>query len=1251
MATESRQQFSKLANKPTSAAHPLLFIAMVGLLAIAANVFTAVALFGQTRAATISGQVKDPTGALIPNATITIRNTDTNVALTTSTNAEGLFSVPALIPGNYSVTVESPGMKRLERSGIVLQVGDRIGLDLVMQLGSTTQVVEVSGQLPLLRTEDAEAGEVIDSKRITELPEYDRNPLAFALLTPNVNGTTEEMGYSNDFRINGGRAAEADYFVDGISVTTGYEHNVAPGIPGMEAIDEFKVVTNGMSAEYGRLSGGAVSVVTRSGTNDFHGSVYEFFQNQALNANDWNSNRYSEPKGKFHNNIYGFTVGGPVYLPKIYNGRSKTFFFLNYEGTKYNAGTYAATTGVPTDLERTGDFSQTLNYAGTAIVTVSDPLTGVMTPNGVVRTPFANDKIPQDRWNPLGAIIMSLYPHPNHASLPGSNHNANWIGGYTSRNTLGNWTGRLDENWTSKSSTHFSWIESNSTSGSTALFPGMDYGFGTSGGETITLEHDYMLNPSTVVTLRIGAVRDVITSGSTETGVDDANWPLGPYMRDLLGTTTGRLPSTGMAHDWIGTIGGGSVSNEYDTNFTFSAALQKVWGKQTVKFGFEHRRYYSNIPGGGYLNDSVGPESNSVSYVNADATGSGLAGLLLGYLDWGDGAAYAGPASLQTYDGAYIQDDIRLTSKLKVNAGIRWDYEPPRTERWNRQIWWDRNYHWPVNPDPGWTWAGVEAAAGVSNAPVPAWLTNGYELGRAAILGSKDYPGRSAQQDLWHHFAPRLGFAYQLAPKTVLRGGYAISWLTTTGSYFMNGAPWNLGYGDYARFYQGGTPDLGLTWPYTINNPMPGGLGFIPNTFVKRDENALNQQLADAGWFIANAWDVYPGLEHDVEFSLQHEFGSGGNSWVLEGSFNGNFGRKLPYWLGKGEHILPDAYHILGPYGFNTLYTQVPNPIYGQTSPSSSQAVTATLPFGRVEDLEPFWEEVWTMGEPLGTSNYYAGYFQLQHRFGRGFGFLVNYTLSKMLQDVGSIDNQFAQGPNQQGFPQAGLGFKDIYGIAPTDITNKVLFNYSWDIPVGKGRRLLSNPSGPGGSVLNGVLGGWRVAGTTTYRGGMPIMVYSPGGGVGEMGSNWYNLGQSRTCRPVYTGVQPLGLTSNGHRALQGSANMLPYINAAAFREPTGMEIGDLPSTSPSWRGPGFSQWDFAVMKNFPLFSEHRTLQFRFESQNLFNHMNAGMPVSDVGDSLFGQITGTGPSVSTYGLSNPYGGGPRHIMVAIKILF
>jgi len=1210
---------------------------------------SAAALFAQTHAATINGVVKDTSGGVIPGAEITITNVDTNVVSTASTNAEGLFTVPDLVPGTYKVAAQSMGMKRLERSGLSLHVGDRINLDMILQIGNTTQLVTVTGETPMLRTTDVEAGLVVDTRRIEELPEYDRNPLAFALLTPNVNSvTSEEQGYSSDFRINGGRTSESEYFVDGIPVTTGYLHNLPAGVPGMEAVAEFKVITNGMSAEYGRLSGGAVTIVTKAGTNNIHGSAYEFFQNQALNASDWNSNRYNEPKGAFHNNIYGFAVGGPVLIPKLYDGRSKTFFFLNYEGTKYSSGSNAVTYGVPTDLEKQGNFSQTLNYAGSAIVTVSDPTTGQLVNGAVVRTPFANDTIPGADINPLSKIYLGLFPEANHSSLPGSNHNANWIGTQGTAEGLSLWTGRMDENWNAKNNTHFSYIESNSSNNQTMLMPALPWTVSTNQGETVTLEHDYTINPTTVLSLRAGVVREITTSGSTvSSSIDDTSWPLSTQMRALLGTTKGRIPQMTFDSDYLGVtsngsasgIGGGSISNTYETDFTFNGSLQKVWGKQTIKVGLEHRRYYANIPSGGYEQQSSGPEVDAVSPTNnALATGSALAGMELGYLNWGDGAAFAGPASLQTYWGAYIQDDIKVTSKLTVNAGFRWDYEPPRTERWNRQIYWDKNYHWPVVPNAGWNWSSVEAAAGVSGAPEPSWLTNGYELGRVAMLGTPDYPGRQSEANLWHHFAPRVGFAYEFMPKTVLRVGYGINWLTTTGGSFLNGAPWNLGYGDYGRFEQGGTNDGGLTYQDTFTNPMPGGQGFIPNPFAgARNETTLNDELTNGGWFIANAWNEVPGMEQVGQISLQREVGSGPNSWVFEGSFSMNFGQNLPYWLGNGEHILPDAYHKLGPYGYNALFSEVPNPVAGQVG-TGPFTVPATMWFGRMYSQDPFWQEVWTMGEPLGASNYYAAYFQAQHRFGKNFSLLLNYTFSKMLQDVGGIDNQFDEGYSQQGFPQAGLPFSNIWGLAPTDITHRILVNYSWDIPVGRGRKLLSSPNGLGGTVANGVVGGWRVAGTTTFHTGTPVLVYNSSGGVGGQGDNWYDLGQGRAGRPITTGVTPWGFSSNGHTSLLDSANFKPYFNQAAFTWPTQMEIGNLPPVMPNWRNPGYSQWDFAVMKSFPLFSEHRSLQFRFESQNLFNHMNAGTPDGAIGDSLFGVI-------------NSQVGNPRRIMVAAKILF
>jgi hypothetical protein len=269
-----------------------------------------------------------------------------------------------------------------------------------------------------------------------------------------------------------------------------------------------------------------------------------------------------------------------------------------------------------------------------------------------------------------------------------------------------------------------------------------------------------------------------------------------------------------------------------------------------------------------------------------------------------------------------------------------------------------------------------------------------------------------------------------------------------------------------------------------------------------------------------------------------------------------------------------------------------------------------------------------------GVSNYHAVYFQLEHRFGKGFSFLANYTISKLLQDTGGIDNGQPQGQGEQAQPQAGLGIGDVYGLAPSDISQKFLVNYSIDLPIGRGKTLLRNAP----AVLDKIVGGWQLAGTTTLRSGQPISVYTPSGAVGGLGSQWYNIGQGRNNRPVIVPGQTLGMTTNGHSALIGSANAQYYENPAAFRLTQGWEIGNVPSTFGNWRGPGFSQWDLALMKNVSLGSESRRLQLRFEAQNLLNHMNAGQPDSGVTSLTFGQIT-------------TQSGLPRRIMVAAKLYF
>ncbi|MCC6393266.1 MAG: TonB-dependent receptor [Bryobacterales bacterium] len=1179
--------------------------------------------------AEIAGRVVDPSGAVIPQADIMVVNTETGTARKTASNDEGYYAVPLLQPGRYRLTAQKSGFKPVARDGIVLQVGDRLTMNVAMEIGTAAEHVTVSGELPLLRTEDVQSGLVIDNKRIQDLPQYRRNALAFALLAPNVNGTSEQAGHDTDLRINGGRTSQAEYYIDGVPVTNGYNHNVPPSVPSRESIGEFKVITNGLSAEYGHLSGGAVVLVTRSGTNAFHGSLYEFFRNDKLNANDWNSNRFGRSKGTFHDNVFGGTFAGPVLIPKLYNGRDKTFFFFNYEGTRHVTGSNAKLGGVPTDLERQGDFSQSLIDGGKP-VQIFDPATGRASGGDVIRQPFPGNRIPASRINPISKIYLGFYPQPNQTPRAGSSHDLNYIGSAATPSNNDVFTGRLDQNWSAEHSTQFAVTRYGSNSSSPGwLAPLQASSVANSEAYTTSLGHNIIMSPTMMMNLRMGVVWLASVSGSAVVA-DAGSWGFQPQVCGMLGTTKNRVPSLVAQDDTLTTLGGGGVSNEYDTNYFGSVSVQKLWGRQTLKFGYEHRRYYSNTPAGGTFFMSTTRNVVSQSY-NNPVTGSGLAAWELGAVTNGNGTQLAGPASLQTYHGAFVQDDIKLTRKFTVNLGLRWDFEPPRTERYDRQIFWDNNYKWPWQPNAGWNWAQATQEAGLpASAPQPEWLTKGI-FGRVAMLGSSDYSGRHTTNEYRNHFGPRLGVAYEILPRTVLRAGYGMVWLSSIGSVFMNGAPWNIGYGDFAHLPQPGTPDGGVTFPASFSTPMPGGAGYVPFTHNTDELNLSTMGL----WWISNNPLFSPGYEHVAQLGIQRQIGTGEKAWVVEVNYNGNLGRGLPFAEGGGLHILPNAYHILSPLGATALNTQVTNPFYGQV-PANTNTGGPTIPLGRLYQTNPLWSEIWSMNPPEGTSNYHAGYVQVEHRFGHGFTFLANYTISKLLQDVGGLDyGQFTQGYAGQGAPQAGLGMSDIYGLAPTDISQKLLFNYLFEVPVGHGKRLLGNPQTSTSKGFEKVVGGWQMAGVTTYRTGQPLVIHC----LYPQCFQWYNIGQSRGSRPVF--VTPTVAYDNhvsGHTALEGAPGYQPYFNPASFRITQGMEIGNVPGTLPNMRGPGFSQWDFSLLKNIGLGGEVRRLQLRFEAQNLFNHMNAAAPNGTVGARTFGMITAQT-------------GNPRQVMIAAKLYF
>ena len=1229
-------------------------LTIVGLLTVSAT-----AVLGQN--AQIAGKVSDASGATVPSVQITITNIEDGAVRNLVTTDEGLYSAPALQPGHYRLAAVKQGFKPLIREGLTLQVNDDVRLDLKLEVGGAADQVIVTADVPLLRTDDAETGEVIDNRRIEELPQYDRNVLAFAHLAPAVSGTaenpqTQEGGQESDYRIAGGRTTGSEFYIDGIPVTEGYSKNLPSSIPSIEAVQEFKVVSSGLSAEYGRLSGGAVTIITRGGSNQYHGSAYEFVKNQLFNSNDYFSVLYGAPKGAFHYNIFGGSVGGPVWLPKVYNGHDKSFFFLNYEGNRKNSSSNLSFASVPTDLERGGDFSQsTVSFNGDIVpVQIYDPITGVVQPDGsITRQQFAyNGKlnvIPPGRLDGIAKAYSAYYPEPNNNPV-GTNHESNYHGTSLQQERNDRWTGRLDQLWSSKNLSYFTITSYDDFNGSPAWFGPMGISnSGTQIAKTAALHHVYTINPTTVLEAYIGVVRDTgpddgslgaVGYTSVSPDIDYTKFGFGSAVSAILGAPGGKAPDIYTQND-VSDLGGGGGALTFETDFHGGVSLQKLLGKHNIKTGFQAHRYYTNQYTGGSLGFTSGTDATQYNPANYDGSGTQYATMMLGIVDGGSGNQWAGPASLQTAYGVYGEDTYKLTSKLTVSAGIRWDFEPPRTERFNREVFWDDSYKWDVTLNPDFNWQNDLAEAGVTDSvPEPLWMQQGF-LGRPAVMGSSAYPGRTIQKVLKDHFSPHIGVAYQIDAKTVLRASYGLNWMSVIGNRWLNGAMWNNGYGDAINIQTGST-NQGLTYDSTFENPTPNGVGYQKESIAGNENLAINTALG--AWYLAQAVDTSVGHEHAFQLSVQREIGTGAKAWVFEINGSGNLGRNLPWALGDGKEIMRNNVNLIGKEG-TKLLEQVDNPVYGSV-PGGWANNGPTTPLGMVYLNNPLFGQAWVNGEGGGTSNYFQGYIQAEHRFGNGFSLLSSYTLSKMMQDTGALSNWGGSyGGNgtgsydSNGYPQAGLGLGDIYAVAPNDRTHRFLINYSYDLPFGRGRRFLHSPSGVGGAVLNNTVGGWTVAGTTTYWSGEPLGITGVNAGF------WSSIQQSRGVRADFT-QQCIANNFNYNNHVSGTATVMiqgqsggaTYFNTKCFRQPVEQEIGNVPALISNLRGPGYSNWDFAALKNFGLWSASSKLQIRTEVSNLWNHFDAANPDEKITDGAFGHVTSQANE-------------PRRMMLAAKIIF
>jgi hypothetical protein len=1146
-------------------------------------------LHAQTSTATIQGVVRDPSGAVTADAHVSVKNVNTGVTVDTRSNPEGRYVVPFLQPGNYEVSVEKSGFRRVVQTGIKLAVQQSLALDLKLDLGQVVSTVEVSATAAPLDTSTQTLQTSVDSKSVTDLPLNTRLVQTIALTVPGVQPAGGAAGGQPDMyspSIGGGRGMTSELLVDGVPQSvadpTGGARAFGAEPPSVDAVQEFTVQINTLSAEYGRSGGGVISLATKQGTNDLHGTVREFYRNSKLDANDFFSNRATVPLPAYQRHQYGFSLGGPVYIPHVYNGRNRTFFFVDLEELAQGTATTDTAT-MPIDKWRTGDFSGLETPSGQPI-TIYDPLT--THPNGsggYTRDPFPGNIIPANRIDPVAANIMKFFPEPNTASTsPFTPLNNFFKSGKNVLNTS-NLTVRFDHSFTSSWRTYLR-FNRGLTTNDAPHFIG-NAGDPTPASNTnhrynAVWDHTVSLTPTTILNFRYAVSRfkyaivpgliDPTTLGFPATIKNSTNLYGEPSLFPAIYILDGSAGLGSYGLNWT------------PTTHLLEGSVTKVVSKHTLQAGLDYRKYFLNFyqtywggPTGGYVFFSDWTQSNPFGF--SPTEGFGWASFLLGIPSASYQPFFSAlwntprQALASSYWAGYVQDDFHATSKLTLNLGLRYEVQPPRTERHNRMSYYDLNAPSPIA---------------------------GQVPGFPNLVGAMRFVDSNHRQQtpiVWNNLGPRIGFAYAVDPKTVVRGGYGIMYDASP----MQAANHNGGFEGFRLSNVMNVSFDGLTPANYLSNPFPTGL-----------KTPSRSPDTDLGFTVDESW--FPAWSNPMiqqwNLNLQREVPGG---IVLEAGYIGN----------KGIHIIDGdvtpfnqvdpKYLSLG----NNLYNLVPNPFLGViTDPQSplSQSMVQQRqllrPYPQLTGLNLMWR-------PVGSSIYHALTLRAEKRFSHGLGFLVAFTGSKLISDS-----------EDSGFFSTGGGnaVQNTYdrraerAVSNEDIPRRLVISAVYELPFGHGHRILGNSN----KIVDGMLGGWQVNTITTVQKGQPIPISQAANTTGLFNG---------TQRPDYTG----GPVSYTHGSK--NAQVQHWFDASSFSVAVPFTFGDAPRNLTQVREPGIANADLSLFKNFHIY-ERLSAQFRLEAFNALNKTQFGPVNGTIGSGIEGQITS---------VAIP----PRQIQLGLKLLF
>lgn len=1275
-------------------------------------------LLAQAGLGNITGHVLDATGAVIPGAKVTITNNATKASQVSVSNTAGIYQAIGLNPGTYTVQAENPGFSTLIRPNVLVQSEDRIGLELRLKAGAAESVVVTTLQ-PQLNTEDAQTGEVVTNQMIETLPTLSgnngRDPLSLIRLAGNVQGSGDRAGPNlgnggninsgqGDTRINGGRTGSVEYLIDGIPSTGGFAHNVLNDTPPIDAVQEFKVVTNGISAEFGRLSGGFVSLTTKAGTDSFHGQAFEYNQNSFLNANTWNNDALcandqtssSCKKPNFRTNDFGVAFGGP--LMPWRHGPKKTFFFFDYDGIRTSTSGDPTVGQTLTAAERKGDLTD----IGTG--TTADPYarvwdafgpisaTKVAMPNGGTdykRMQLAGgDGRHITHLDPTIQQYAALMPLPNRTPIAGSGTAGNFLTTQPRRISSDTYSFRMDQTITDKQRIYGRFTHSGLSNVLAPFYPTLGTSEATllPGGWGLQLHYTNTLNNSTVLELQTGGNFSPFSTGTFLPGnIQSSSFGYGSTLQSLLGPsdivrisqgpfTEGTSFGCGACQFSQGFNGNtGALVNT--TNFQYAASLTKILGKHSVKFGYEGRRYYDNFTQQRQSNTSGGI-SDGYAF-DAEATGefigqnqswspqgyaNGVGQFLEGIDSWVRVTNKLGRSLSSHYYAAYVQDDFKVTPKLTLNLGVRWETETPVREKHDNLTVWNPNAKPAFSVNGSYSWAGALAAAGLNPSQVatPDWVTNGFAPGALQVVNTTDHPSRDATEFHPYNFAPRLGFSWSTNPTTVLRGSFALVYLPTSGSLSSYGDSPGVFYTTTANNQStqgppGANTGLQTSPPRTVANPWSDSQ---IATFT-RSTTAVNAQAAKSGNGTGSV-DMYSHMPHEFDWGLavQQQFP---NQWLFELQYSANVSNTL-LSIGNPSHF-PKPLYSGGPGGVNraTYTTNVASPTAGQIDPNSYTG--PSQPLGVLEYKYPYYGPVIIEDQNTGKSHYESMNARLQHRFVAGLQILANYTWSKSLDDTGGSDNYLGnpgQGSGTGGkpFQQVDDSVNSVYGLSPLDETHRMSLFYNYQLPFGKGRKMLNHGDGFGYALLNDVVGGWELAGISIFRSGRPVTIstqgsttdsgvyiketfgrLAPGAGLDQL----FNRNANHPVAPQNTGI-PAGATpAYNINAIEGNPAVLASGGNPAQAAVPGVvqsfTYGNIPATIGTFRNPGGYTSDLSVMKSLPFNKDgSRYFQLRIESYNFLNHAGKGPYDPQTSDNTFGYI------------QTPYNQ-ERHVQVGGRFVF